>query len=115
MEAADTDRKARIEERTGKIDRAWELVRLHTDHSYQRTATLLPYHADDAVGPYPPVGLVVSVQADLNVRSQYLAPARVLGKSIEAGQRIGRNGGTNPLDGIAVVVVVRRLDHHKMQ
>jgi drug/metabolite transporter (DMT)-like permease len=28
MEAADTDRKTRIEERTGKIDRAWILTRL---------------------------------------------------------------------------------------
>src|SRR4029078_13039719 len=99
---------ARIEERTGKIDRAWELVRLHTDHSYQRTAPLLPYNAKDSIGPYPPFGLVVSVQADLNVRSQYLSPARVLGKSIEAGQRIGRNGGTNPLDGIGVGVVMWR-------
>ncbi len=88
---------------------------MHADQADQRPAAELADQADDAVRPYATIGLVVGVQADLDVRPQDLAPARVLGESVEAGERIGGDGRADPLDRIAVVVVMRRLDHHEMK
>ena len=115
VEAADADRQPGREERPREIDRARELVRLHADQADQRLAAGLPDHADDAVGPNAPVGLVIGVQADLDAFAQHAAPLRVLGEAVEAGERIGRDRRPDPLDRIAVVVIVRRLDHHEMK
>ena len=115
VEAADADRQAGGEELAGEIDGARELVRLHPDEADQGAAAFAADHADDLVGPHPPVGLVIGVEADFDVRAQHLAGARVLGEAVEAGQRVGGDGRADPLDRIAVVVVMARLDHHEVE
>jgi hypothetical protein len=55
------------------------------------------------------------VQADLDVPAKHAAGAGVLGKAVQAGKRIGRDGGADPLDGVAIVIVVGGLDHHEMK
>src|SRR6185503_7445180 len=70
---------------------------------------------DDAIRPHPPIRLVIGVQADIDARPKDRALLRVLRQAIQAGQRVGRNGRTNPLDRIAVVIVMRRLDHDEME
>ena len=67
MEAADADRQAGGEERPRQIDGARKLVGLHADQPDQRPAAGLADHPDDPVRPDPPVGLVIGVQADLDV------------------------------------------------
>jgi hypothetical protein len=86
MESTDTNGQAGSEEWAGKVDRTWKLVRLHANQADQRAAALLTNHTNNAVGPHPPIGLIVSVQANFNIRSQYLTPACVFGKCVEAGQ-----------------------------
>ena len=115
MEAADADRQPGGKERTREIDRAWELVGLYPYQTNQRPAAGPGNHPNDLVRANAAVGLIVGVQADLHFRPEHLAPVRVLGEAIEACQRIGRNGGARPLDGITVVVIVRRLDHHEVK
>lgn len=61
------------------------------------------------------VGLVVGVQAELDARPQDVAPPRILGESVETGECIGGDGRADPLDRVAVVVIVRRLDHHEVE
>src|SRR6185437_600908 len=78
-------------------------------------AALATDQLDDFVGADAPVGLIVGMQADVDVRPERLAFAHVLGERVEAGQRIGRDRRTDPLDRVAVVVVMRRLDHHEME
>ena len=77
---------------------------------------VLADHADDPVGPHAPVGLVIGVRGG----SRRPGPSTwrrlcVLGEPVQAGQRVGGNRRSHPLDRIAVVVVMRRLDHHEVE
>ncbi len=115
MKAADGDRQPGGKERLRQIDRARKLVRLHADQADQRAAAVAADHADDLLGPDPPVGLVIGVQADLDAGPEHFAAAGVLGQRVQAGERVGRDRRAQPLNRIAVVVVMRRLDHHEME
>ncbi|MGC1766629.1 MAG: hypothetical protein WA769_27360 [Pseudolabrys sp.] len=88
---------------------------MHPDQSDQCPAAAFADRADDAVRPYAAVGLVVGVQAELDARPQDVAPPRILGESVETGECIGGDGRADPLDRVAVVVIVRRLDHHEVE
>jgi hypothetical protein len=88
---------------------------LHSDKSDQRPPAALPNHADDALGPNATIGFVVSMQANFYLCAQHRASSRVIGKCVNASESVGGDGGANPLKGIAVIVVTRRLDHHKME
>ncbi len=115
MKAADAHRQTGGEERLRQIDRARKLVGLHADQADQRAAAFAADHADDLVGADAPVGLVVGVQPDVDARPQHFAARGVFGQRIQAGQRVGRDRRAQPLDRIAVVVVMRRLDHHEVK
>ena len=115
MKAADADLHAGGEEWVGDIDGARKLIRLHADEADQGTAAGLVDLADDAVRAYPPVRLVVRVQTDFRIRPKDLAALCIFCEAIETGQRIGRDGGAEPLDRIAVIVVVGRLDDDEME
>ena len=106
MKTADADREAGREERASEIDRARKLVGLHADQADQRSAALLA-DQDDAFRPNAAVGLVICMQANFDIRSQHLAAAGVFSERVQASKRIGRNGGADPLDRIAVVIIVR--------
>ena len=41
--------------------------------------------------------------------------AGILGERVQAGERVGGDRRAQPLDRIAVVVVMRRLDHHEVE
>ena len=44
-----------------------------------------------------------------------LRSAAVLGEAVEAGKRVGGDGRAQPLDGVAVIVVVGRLDEDQVE
>ena len=92
-----------------------KLVGLHADQADQRSAALLADQVDDAFGPNPAVGLVICVQANFDIRSQHLTAAGVFSERVETSKRIGGNCGADPLDRIAVVIIVRWLDQHEMK
>ena len=115
VKSADANRQAGRQEGTGEIDRTRELIGLHADQSDQRAAALFTDQVDDAVRPYAPVGFVVGVETNFYVRAQDVAATGVFGERIEARQGVGRDGRADPLNRIAVVVVMRRFDHHKMK
>ena len=56
------------------------------------------------------VGLVIAGDDDLDPGAQHPALGAVGGQAVELGQRVGRHRRAQPLDDIAVVVIVRRLD-----
>ena len=70
VKAADADRQSGGEERPRQIDRARKLVGLHADQRDQRRAAGLADHPDDPLGADAPVGLVIGVQADVDVRAR---------------------------------------------
>ena len=115
VEAADADRQPGGQELPRQVDGARKLVGLHADQTDQRPAALLADLADDPVRAYAPVGFVVGMQADFDAGSQHVAALGVHRQAVEAGERVGRDGRAEPLDGIAVVIVMRRLDHHEME
>src|SRR5258708_33432629 len=63
----------------------------------------------------PPVGFVIGMQADFDIGSKHVPAACVLRQGVHPCQRVGGNGRAEPLDRIAVVIVVRRLDHHEVE
>ena len=73
VEAADADRQPGGKERPREIDGARKLVGLHADQTDQRLAARARIISDDPLGPDPPVGLVIGVQADFNVRPKDVA------------------------------------------
>ena len=98
-----------------QIDGARKLVRLHPDQPDEGPATGPAHHPDDPVGPDPAVGLVIGVDADYHAGSEHAPPAGVFGEPVEAGERVRLYRRLYPLDRIAVVVVMRRLDQHQVE
>jgi hypothetical protein len=115
MESPDADRKAGGEERPGEINGAGKLVRLHADQANQRFAPLFADELDDPIWANPPVGLVISIQTDFDGWPEYLPPTSILRQAVQAGECIGGNGRPEPLDGVAIVIVMRGLDHYEME
>jgi hypothetical protein len=88
VETTGQHRQAGVDEGTRDIHRARKLVRLNANQTDQCPAASLADRADDPLGPYAAVGLVVGVQLDIDIRPEDLTLARVLGKRIEAGEGV---------------------------
>jgi hypothetical protein len=78
MESADTDRKPSGDKGLRKIDCPRKLIRLHTDETNQGLATGLADFSDDPIRPHPPIGFIISVQTDFNLRSKHVTTTRIL-------------------------------------
>ena len=61
------------------------------------------------------VGFVEGADFDFDIVAKHAALFAIERQAVEHSQRIRRNGGTEPLDDIAIVVVVRRLDQHQRE
>jgi hypothetical protein len=77
-----------LEKRPRQIDGAGKLIGLHPDQADQRAAAIALDHVDDLLRPHPAVGFVIGVDTEIDVVTEHLATANVLGKTVEAGQRI---------------------------
>ena len=83
MKPANADRQASAQKRSGQIDRTRKLIGLYADQSDEGPATGSADDPDDAVGPNPPVGLVISMNADCDIGAEYLAPTGVFSQTVE--------------------------------
>ena len=115
MKAAQADRQPGREERPRQIDGTGELVRLDADQPDQHAPTGAANPPDNAVRPNPAIGLVIGVDADLDLGTQHPPAADILGQTVQASQRVGGDRRPEPLDWIAVIVVMRRLDQHELK
>src|SRR5437660_12314154 len=115
MKPADADRQAGGTERPRQIDGVRELVGLDPDETDQGTATGPADPPDDPLGPHPPVGLVIGLDPDLDLVAKHMPALGVLGETAETGERVRRYRRAQPLDRIAIVVVMRRLDQHEVE
>ena len=114
MEAADPDGHAELAEDAGQVERAGELVRLHADQHHHSGAGFADI-ARDLLRPHPAIGLVDGVDVDGDVGAKHALFRAFDGESVEAGERIRRNRRADPLDHVAVVVIVRRLDQDEAE
>ena len=115
MKAADADRQPGLQERPRQIDRAGELVGLDADQPDQCASAGAADPPDDMIGPNPAVGLVIGVDADIDLGTEHPAPLHILCKAVQTGQRVRRDRRSEPLNRVAVIVVMRRLDQHELK
>ena len=59
------------------------------------------------------IGLVIDMDIDIHVTAQHLPVRTVLRDAGKRRQRIRRDGGAEPLDDVAVVVIMRRLEQYE--
>ena len=111
MEAAHHDREAFGAEPAGEIERARKLIRLHADEADHAGAGFADAfgHARDIDDG---VALVAGLDLDVDVRAERLLARALLDQAMNAGEAVGRECRAQPLDDIAVRVVVRRLDQN---
>src|SRR5579862_2403489 len=109
MKAAHDDVEAERAELAAEIERARKLVRLHADqphHAAAGGADALGHrrHIDDGVA------LIAGIHLDVDVGAEHAVVGTLPHQAIDAGERVRRQGRAQPLDDIAVPVVMRRLD-----
>jgi hypothetical protein len=115
MKAPDADGKPGLEEWSGNINGARELIGLNADKANQGFATVLRDHAYDLLRPYAPVGFIKGVDLDLNVGAEDAAAFRIDRQTVQASQCVGGDGRAEPLDRIAVIIVMSGLYKHDME
>ena len=115
MEAADHHWNAGGAQRPRDVERARKLVRLHADQPDHAEAAMARELRDNVFGADARVGLVNRGNVDLDISTEHLPRHRVLRERVEAGERIGRDRGADPLNDVALVVIVRGLDQHELE
>ena len=115
VEAADADGDAGLAQRAREIDRARELVRLHADEADQAVPAVALDLPDDGIRIDAGVGFVVGREDDLHVLAQHLPPGAILGQAVQGCQAVGRHDRPEPADHVAVIIVMRRLDHDEIE
>ena len=115
VEAPDADRHVAFAEAAREVDGARVLVRLHADHGDEAAAAIGLDHADDLFGPDPAVGFVEGVKPDIDVVAETFPIPEIGNQAVEAGHGVRGDCRPEPLNGIAVAAIVRRLDHDKMK
>ena len=115
MEAADADLDACRPQGTGEVQHMRELVRLDADKADEAEAARLLDLPGDAVRADARIGLVDRENLDVDVFAERLGLHRLLRDAEEARERIGRQRRFHPLDDVAVVVVMRRLDQKQQK
>ncbi len=112
METADPDLNAALAQRLREVERVRELIRLHADHHHHARAGLFD-HARQALRTDAGVRLVKRMDLQFDIIAEDVALGAIASQAKDCRQRIGRNRGTKPLDHVAVVVIVRRLDENE--
>src|SRR5262249_45685254 len=115
MEAADRDLHAARAELAGDRHGARELIRLDADQADEAIMTRALELARDSLDRDPDIHLVMRIDLDRDVLPEHLPLGPVLRDAIEAGHRIRWNPGLPPLDDIALLVVMGRLDNLDME
>ena len=114
MEAAHDDLDAGVEELFSDVDRAGKLISLHAneaDHCAVRSLQA----ADQFVETHDRIGLVDHLDFDVDILSKNVPAPALVHQAVDHGQRIGRYGGTCPLDDITVIIIMGRLDQNNQK
>ena len=88
---------------------------MHADEADQAEAAMTLQAGNDLLRLDPSVGFIDRRDIDGDVGSQHLALCGVDREPIERSQRIRRHDRAEPLDHIAVVVVMRWLDQDQLE
>ena len=111
MEAADGDRHAASAKLAADVERTGKLIRLNADERDKAAAGGLdpvgnPGNVDDRVA------FVIDVDLDIHVGTEDAFVGALREQAVDAGEAVRGDCRAPPLDDIAVVVVMRRLDQN---
>jgi hypothetical protein len=110
VETANRDRHALLAELAADVEGARELVRLHAD---QRDHAAIGQDALRDRGDVDNgVALVVDLERDIDAGAKHTRLRAFKQQAIDASEAVRGNGRAAPLNDIAVVVVMRRLDQN---
>ena len=115
MESADHHRHAGRPERAGDVERAGILVRLHADDRDQAEPAVAPKLGEQLVDFDAGMDLVDHRDVDGGVGSEHGPLRRIAPQAVEHGERVRGDERAHPLDDVAVVVVMRRLDQDELE
>ena len=114
VEPADAHHDAALAQGTGDVERARKLVGLHP-HQHHQPDIGGPEERGDPGGVDARIGLIEAVDVEVDIFAQALLLGTCLGEPVEHRQGVGRDCRSVPLNDIAVVVVMRRLDQHEAE
>jgi hypothetical protein len=97
----------------GDIERAGKLVGLHANEDNH--AALAAKRPDDAVRADAGVVFIDGLDAYIDVGAEDAAVGAIEHEAVHDGEGVRGNGRAEPLDDVAVVVVVRRLDEDERE
>jgi hypothetical protein len=115
MKAADHHRHTIGTERAGDIERAGILIRLNADDPDQAESVVTPKQGAQLLDFDAGVDLVDDRDVDGGVGPEHRTEPRIPSEAIEHGERVRRNECSHPLDDIAIVVVMRRLNQNELK
>ena len=111
MKSADHDGHALSPKRAREVEGAGKLVGLDPDQPDESPARR-PYATSRRAHVDNRVALVISLDCDVDVGAERALSGASGDEAIDAREAVGGNGRAAPLDDVAVVVVVRRLDEN---
>src|SRR5664279_5332868 len=111
MKPADRDRHAARAKLAPNIQRTRKLVGLNADQR-DEPAPRFPYAPRNPGDVDDGIALVKYLGLDIDVGTQRAFAGALRDEAVDAREAVGRNRGAAPLDDVAVVVIVRRLDQH---
>ena len=92
-----------------EIERARKLVGLDADQP-DKPATRGADPAHNAFDVDGGVAFVVGLDGNLDIGTEDAVGGALRDQAIDAGKAVRRNAGAKPLDDVAVIIVMRRLD-----
>src|SRR5271168_410664 len=109
MEAADHDRDVELAKGARQVEGAGKLVRLDPDQP-DKSLTVSLYSSRHRLDVDDLVALVIGLELDVDVGTESFLLGASGQKPVDAGEAVRGNGGEPPLDHVAVIIIVRRLD-----
>src|SRR5882672_11263480 len=114
MKASDRDYDAALAQPGGDVERARKLIRLHADQHHHAGVSAF-YQRGYVPGANARVRLVKSVDFEFDIITEDLMFSAFERQTIQHGEGVRRNRGSQPLNHVTFVVIVRRLDEYQAE
>ena len=115
MKAADANRNACGAERPRNVNGARKLIGLNADQADECATAAGADLPNDLLGTNSRIRFIPRGNLDLDVIAQRATFRTVERQSVDRRKRVGRDRGARPLDDIALVIIVRRLDEEQTE
>src|SRR3989338_8776416 len=102
-------------ELTSQIHPPRVLIALDADQRPQAPTIRWPDQLDNPLDPDARVGLIKGVEPNVHIAAEHVATSALEGEAIQDGEGVGGNRGANPLDDVAIVIIMRWLDHDNIE